>query len=146
MKVFKQMRLLAVILTSITLSACFSLNAGQKSSLSGGHDYSDPSQLFVLVSKHLEPYVLVDVRTPDEYRAGHIPSAINIPYDRIAANPPTGDTSALVILYCASGGRSSKATASLKDLGYTHVVNFGSIRKWTWHLHQSDDPGDCPCE
>ena len=58
--------------------------------------------------------IIVDVRTPREYRSGAIPTAVNIPVDAIAANPPTDDTSARIIVYCLSGSRSAAAIFSIR--------------------------------
>jgi phage shock protein E len=90
--------------------------------------------------------VLVDVRTPGEYTSGHIPTAINIPYDKIAASPPTPDKAALVIVYCASGHRAGLATKTLRGLGYTRVVDFEAIGRWKGQTQQGEDPGACPCQ
>jgi rhodanese-related sulfurtransferase len=107
--------------------------------------YKDPDALRALLSKPEEPYVLVDVRTAQEYAGGHIPSAINIPYDVIGQKPPTTDTSALIIVYCASGHRSGLAAAALAQLGYSRVADFGPVSRWQWTLVTSNEPGGCPC-
>lgn len=73
---------------------------------------------------------LVDVRTPAEFAGGHLPRAINIPYDQIAARLPgvVPDTAATVVLYCRTGRRSSIAARRLQSLGYTHVIDGGGLR------------------
>ncbi len=96
--------------------------------------YKTPEGLAHLVASKSEPYILVDVRTPPEYTKGHIPSAINIPVTTLEQNPPTGDKSALVIVYCQSGGRSKIAKTTLQRLGFNHVVDFGSIQNWKGEL------------
>jgi rhodanese-related sulfurtransferase len=107
--------------------------------------YKDPDALLSLLSKQNQPYVLVDVRTSAEYSGGHIPTAVNIPYDVIGAKPPTPDKAELIIVYCASGGRSSQAASALIKLGYTGVVDFGSVSRWKWTFINSNEPGACPC-
>ena len=75
--------------------------------------------------------VLLDVREPDEYAAGHIPGSVNLPLSVIAAAPkrvPKKDTPLFV--YCLSGNRSSSAVGALKSMGYTSVTNIGGIRGW----------------
>lgn len=109
-------------------------------------NYTDPEALRELLSTQTQPYYLIDVRTFDEYVSGHIPSAVNIPYDVLADHLPTTDKSALIIVYCQSGGRAAKAAATLKELGYTRVVNFGSITRWKGSYIQSTSPGECPCK
>ena len=108
--------------------------------------YADPDNLQNLISKQPEPFYIVDVRTSDEYQAGHIPTAINIPWDTIGEHPPTPYTSTLIIVYCASGIRSAKAKAALDKLGYTRVVDFGSISRWKGQTLKGEDPGECPCK
>ena len=74
--------------------------------------------------------MLIDVRTIAEYAQRYIPTAVSIPYDTIAKYLPTTDTSALIIVYCASGKRSAAAKATLDKLGYTNVVDFGPVSRW----------------
>jgi len=75
--------------------------------------------------------LLVDVRTPEEYRSGAIPSAVNVPYDVIRERLPSEDRSAQIIVYCRSGSRSGVAARTLESLGFTNVVDFGGIGRWT---------------
>ena len=75
--------------------------------------------------------VLLDVRTPEEYRQGHIPGSVNIPLDGIrrAANKvPEKDTPLFV--YCRSGSRSSQAVQALKQMGYTKAKSIGGISRY----------------
>lgn len=70
--------------------------------------------------------VLIDVRTPEEYREGHIPESMNIPLQSI--NKVTriiDDKSTPIFVHCLSGARSRQATNILKQLGYTNVKNIG---------------------
>ena len=72
--------------------------------------------------------VLLDVRTPEEYRSGHIPGSRNISLqaiDRVASVAENKDTALYV--YCQSGARSRQAAGMLKQLGYTNVNNIGGI-------------------
>ena len=73
--------------------------------------------------------LVIDVRTPDEYQREHVRTAINIPYDeiasRIAAVAPDRDNR--IVLYCRSGNRSSIAEQALRQMGYRHIENKGSL-------------------
>ena len=72
--------------------------------------------------------VLLDVRTPEEYRGGHIPGSKNIPLqtiDRVSSVAENKDTALYV--YCQSGARSRQAAGMLKQMGYTNVNNIGGI-------------------
>ena len=74
-------------------------------------------------------YVIVDVRTPDEYKEGHIPNAINIPNETIneTVYNKLKDKNQLILIYCRSGSRSRQAAYKMQKLGYT---NFGGIINW----------------
>ena len=86
-------------------------------------------------------YTLIDVRTPAEYRAGHIPGAINIPHDRVGSKPPPAQKDSLIVLYCQSGSRSMSARAALTRIGFTDVANFGRIDKWRGNIVEGSKPG-----
>ncbi len=67
---------------------------------------------------------VVDVRAPGEFAAGHVPGAVNIPYDQIALRAgEVGPREAPVVLYCRSGHRSGIAAETLRGLGYTKVYD-----------------------
>ncbi len=75
--------------------------------------------------------VLLDVRTREEYRQGHIPGSINIPLDQIGRASdriPKKDTPLFV--HCLSGSRSSQAVQQLMQMGYTQVKNIGGISRY----------------
>lgn len=70
--------------------------------------------------------VLLDVRTPQEYRQGHIPGSENIPLQALEeAGRYPKDTP--IFVYCHSGSRSRQAAAMLGAMGYTQVKNIGGI-------------------
>ncbi len=93
-------------------------------------EYTTTEGLQKLISERSTPYFLVDVRTPAEFASGHIPTAVNIPYESIVDKAPAADKTALIVVYCQSGSRSRTAQGMLQKAGYTNVVNFGSIRGW----------------
>ena len=68
--------------------------------------------------------VLLDVRTPDEYAAGHIPGSVNHPLERL--RDYDGDMSKPIYAYCRSGARSARAVALLQQMDY-EAVNIGGI-------------------
>ena len=77
-------------------------------------------------------YIILDVRTPEEYAEKHIPNAINIPNESIgvAEIPELPDKDQLILVYCRSGNRSKQASEKLVALGYTNIVEFGGINDW----------------
>jgi rhodanese-related sulfurtransferase len=75
--------------------------------------------------------VLLDVRTPKEFSEGHLPGAINIPVDQVAGRASEiGPVTTAVVTYCLSGGRSARAAAALKQLGFAKVLNLGPKAAW----------------
>ena len=75
--------------------------------------------------------LLVDVRTPEEFAAGHISGARNIPLDQVTARASAlKPADAPVIVYCRSGARSALAKRLLKSAGRTDVRNLGAMSRW----------------
>ena len=83
-----------------------------------------------------ENFVLLDVRTQEEFDAGHIAGAILLPYDEIALKAATvlPDKEKEIVLYCRSGRRSAIAKKALVELGYKDVEDFGGINRWKGEL------------
>ena len=79
-----------------------------------------------------ENYLILDVRTQQEYAAGHIPGAIVIPNETIGTEEiaQLPDKDQLIMVYCRSGNRSKQASDKLVKLGYTNIVEFGGINSW----------------
>ncbi len=77
-------------------------------------------------------YIILDVRTPEEFADKHIPDAINIPNETIGTEeiPELPDKEQLILVYCRSGNRSKQASDKLVNLGYTNIVEFGGINDW----------------
>ena len=72
--------------------------------------------------------IMIDVRTPEEHRAGHVPSSVNLPLDQIAAGEtPAVDLQEKIVVYCRSGARSEQAKQLLERQGFTNVTNGGGI-------------------
>lgn len=72
--------------------------------------------------------VLLDVRTEQEYREGHIPDSVNLPLPRIGeAEDVIPELDTPVFVYCLSGARSRQAAALLEEQGYENVKNIGGI-------------------
>ena len=78
-------------------------------------------------------YIILDVRTAQEYSEKHIPGAINIPNETIGTEdiPELPDMEQLILVYCRSGNRSKQASEKLVKLGYSNIVEFGGINDWT---------------
>ena len=82
-----------------------------------------------------EGAVIVDVRTPQEYKEGHISNSLNIPVQQIEARASTlKKKNKTVILCCKSGGRASRAKSILQKNGIK-AVNGGSWGGLNYMLH-----------
>ena len=83
-----------------------------------------------------EGYIILDVRTQEEYDEGHIPGAIVISHEEIAekAEEVLTDKDQLILVYCRSGRRSKIAAEALAELGYTNTKEFGGIIDWPYEV------------
>ena len=77
-------------------------------------------------------YIILDVRTPEEFAEKRIKGAINVPNESIGTDdiPELQDKQQLILVYCRSGRRSKEAAEKLVKLGYTNIVEFGGIIDW----------------
>ncbi|MBX7100574.1 MAG: rhodanese-like domain-containing protein [Myxococcaceae bacterium] len=107
----------AVLLCSLSFAACAS------PSITG-------EQAHALVDT--QRAVLLDVRTPDEFRERHLGGAVNLPVQALEAReaevPAKPDQD--VIVYCRSGHRSARAAELLKARGFSKVHDLGSMSNW----------------
>ena len=81
-------------------------------------------------------YVILDVRTREEYDQGRIPGAIVISHEEVAdkAEETLTDKDQLILVYCRSGRRSKIAAEALVELGYTNILEFGGILDWPYEV------------
>ena len=81
-----------------------------------------------------EGYIILDVRTQEEFDQGHIPGATQISHEEIAekAEDVLTDKNQLILVYCRSGRRSKIAAEALVELGYTNIKEFGGIIDWPY--------------
>ena len=81
-------------------------------------------------------YIILDVRTEEEFSEGHIDGAILIPDYEITdkAEEILTDKDQLILVYCRSGRRSKLAADSLVTMGYTNIKEFGGIIDWPYDV------------
>ena len=77
--------------------------------------------------------IILDVRTPEEFAAGHVPGAVNIPYTHLPARlsdlTDAGDKE--IVLYCATGIRAERAAERMREQGYTRLLHLdGDMKAW----------------
>lgn len=91
-----------------------------------------------LIERKDPRFVIVDVRSPTEYAAGHIPTAINVPDGITAglASPPLKDK--YLVVYCFGGRKSPGAAEQLRAAGYRHVLVWGGIVNWPYPRASKD--------
>ena len=89
-----------------------------------------PSELSARRATDRAP-IVIDVRTREEYASGHIPGALNIPFDQVAEKISEIDAPHGVALYCMIGPRARKGEAALLGAGYTSVLHIeGGLAAW----------------
>lgn len=117
------MRVYALALTLLVFLAAPTFAETEAPSLS-------PAELNARRASATEP-VVIDVRTPAEFQTGHIPGALNIPFDQVAERISEIDAPHGIALYCMLGPRARKGEAALLEAGYTSVFHLeGGLSAW----------------
>ena len=119
-------KLIPILLSALLFTGCASTNNQTNTYRQISMDEA------VAMMAEEQGYIILDVRRPDEYAAGHIPNAINVPNESVgtAEIPELPDKNQLIMVYCRSGRRSKEASEKLVKLGYTNIVEFGGILDW----------------
>ncbi|MGN0573582.1 MAG: rhodanese-like domain-containing protein [Acutalibacteraceae bacterium] len=128
-------KLLVMALLPITLVLFASCAQTEKENTAETTDYLNISaQEAKEIMDSETGYVILDVRTEEEFAEGHIPGAILIPDYEIEAKAEQilTDKNQLILVYCRSGRRSKIASESLVSLGYTNIREFGGIIDWPY--------------
>jgi rhodanese-related sulfurtransferase len=119
--------LFIALLSVFTLNACQSQNTAEE-------QYVLPQKEYQEKMAGIGDLQLLDVRTPDEYNAGHIEGAELINFfdeDFVQQVESRFDKEEPLMLYCRSGNRSAKATAKLKAVGFKEIYDLkGGYKNW----------------
>ena len=120
-------KLIPLLLSALMLTGC----AGASNNQANTYRQITMDEAVTMMAQE-SGYIILDVRRPDEFAAGHIPNAINVPNETIdtAEIPELPDKDQLIMVYCRSGRRSKEASEKLVKLGYTNIVEFGGILDW----------------
>ena len=120
-------KLIPILLSVLMLTGC----AGASNSQNKTYRQITMDEAVAMMEREYG-YIILDVRRPDEFAAGHIPGAINVPNETIGTSeiPEMPDKNQLIMVYCRSGRRSKEAAGKLVKLGYTNIVEFGGILDW----------------
>ena len=127
-------KLIFLFMTVMLLTAC-----GQAKENDQGAAYMNiTAEEAKEIMDNEEGYVILDVRTQEEYDQGHIPGAMLIPNTEIEARAEDElpDKNQLILVYCRSGNRSKKAAEILVELGYTNIKEFGGIIDWPYEVEK----------
>ena len=121
-------KLIPILLSALMLSGC----AGTSDNQTNTYRSITMDEALTVMAEETG-YIILDVRRPDEFAAGHIPNAINVPNESIGDSEITQlpDKDQLIMVYCRSGRRSKEASEKLVKLGYTNIVEFGGILDYT---------------
>ena len=130
MKRFK--KIIPLVLSGLLLASC---SPSQTSHLGYREISVEEAKKLMKTEKN---YVILDVRTAEEFAEGHIPGAINVANEDISDTeiPALPDKSQLILVYCRSGRRSKEAAKKLVALGYSNIVEFGGILDWTGDIEK----------
>ena len=120
-------KLIPILLSALMLTGC----AGTNNSQTNTYRQITMDEAVAMMAQETG-YIILDVRRPDEFAAGHIPNAINVPNETIGTDEiaELPDKDQLIMVYCRSGRRSKEASEKLVKLGYTNIVEFGGILDW----------------
>lgn len=135
----KMFLLLLVVFMTLSIVSCVTNDTGSTGTTNPEANKGQPTIIYSnmedikTIMAENDNYIIVDVRTAEEYQEGHIPGAINIPNEDIVDVMPSElpDKEQLILIYCRSGNRSKQAAQKLLDMGYTNLVEFGGIIDWT---------------
>ena len=120
-------KLIPILLSALMFTGC----AGASNNQANTYRQISMDEAVTMMAQETG-YIILDVRRPDEFAAGHIPGAINVANETIgtAEIPELPDKNQLIMVYCRSGRRSKEASEKLVKLGYTNIVEFGGILDW----------------
>ena len=118
---------LIILMAALILTGC-----GPSADNKKTYRQVSPEEAAAIMEKETD-YIILDVRTQEEYEASHIPGAICIPNETIGTDdiPELPDKDQLILVYCRSGNRSKQASEKLAKQGYANIVEFGGINSWT---------------
>ena len=129
MRKFIFMTLMVFLLLGIT--SCGTKSKENSSETMNTYTQISMEQAITMMEEEKD-YIILDVRTPEEFYEKHIPNAINVPNENIGTEEilELPDKEQLILVYCRSGNRSKQASEKLVTLGYTNVYEFGGINSW----------------
>ena len=125
-------KLILILLAVVLLTACGNTNENNQEAAYMNITAEEAKQIMDTETG----YIILDVRTQEEYDESHIPGAIVIPNTKIEtrAEQELTDKGQMILVYCRSGRRSKQAAEILVTLGYTNIKEFGGIIDWPYEV------------
>ncbi|MCP4176256.1 MAG: rhodanese-like domain-containing protein [bacterium] len=108
--------------------------------------YTSNENLGKIISQKNLEFLLIDIRSEQEYKFSHLPSAVNIPYNRLLSTLPAENMFLTIIVYGDTKKESSRAAELLGNRGYFNVTNYGSISRWKGELINHEHIGETTIE
>jgi len=126
--------LIAVLALCLLFPACGGADADKDEAQEPGVWRTISAEEANEIMSDAQGFILVDVRTEQEFQDAHIEGAILMPSSDVGtlAESMLPDKDQTILLYCRSGGRSAAAAATLAGMGYTNVYDFGGIMSWPY--------------
>ena len=127
-------RVSVILILIITCTAIlYGCTSGGENKMKNSYEQITPAEAKEIMDDR-DGYVILDVRTQEEYDEAHIDGAILIPDYEIAAKAENilKDKNQLILVYCRSGRRSKLAAEELVKLGYANIKEFGGIIDWPY--------------
>lgn len=124
MKIFERRSLAAGVLLAVVWAFA---------ALAGDVEKMAPEQLLEALEAGQDKLLVLDVRSEQEYESGHVPGAVNIPYDQLQSrvDEVKARQADRIVVYCESGRRAGKAEATLQEAGFDDVYDLdGHMREW----------------
>ena len=136
-KQFPRFCFIAAVLLSLILAVQGCGNKSSAGSSSSGYVHVEAGEAAEMIASG--KYLPVDVRTEIPYGMGHIPGAVNLPYDQVSDDPDEEisllpDKNQPLILYCDYGVSSKEVAEKLAAKGYTDLAEFDGLRVWEGEL------------
>ncbi len=126
--------LLILFVLTIILTGCVNVDTKNNDSEEASYKKISAEDAKKIIDS--EDVIVLDVRTPEEYKEGHIENSVLLPVNDIKdkAGEVLTDKDAKILVYCRSGNRSATAAKELIEMGYTDVYDFGGIMSWPYEI------------
>lgn len=135
-KLKKTIQFMALIVVAFLIGGCTDKDAKEINETEKSAYVSITAEEAKKIMDEETGYLILDVRTKEEYDEGHIPNSVLLPNETIDEDVSDilPDKDQKILIYCRSGNRSKQASQKLADLGYTDLIEFGGIVDWPYEI------------